>query len=343
MLGIFRYILALTVTLSHLWTDFAGWSAVAAVFGFYVISGYLMTSILNHSYGYTWRGIARYALNRVLRIFPTYWFVLLLSVPVVMLIPREAFLTNFKLSMPLETSDWLPNIFILGLLDGPVKVLVPPAWTLDIELVFYIAIGLGLSRSRLTVSIWFLASLIYTVFLLLLGADFPTRYASYTASSLPFSIGAMVYMYRKQARHLLRLPVPAAAILLLVTAIAARLEWLAPLGSGFYLMLVCSVLLLVALNNVDFGSVPSWLKACDRLLGNLAYPLFLCHWQVAAVVLAVFYAGDKPAGGQLWLSSVLFIHLVALLVYYLIDRNVDKLRMRVRGKERVDLANLNKA
>ncbi|MGI9284373.1 MAG: acyltransferase family protein [Pseudomonadales bacterium] len=343
MLGIFRYILALAVTLSHLWTSFAGWSAVAAVFGFYVISGYLMTSILNQSYGYTRRGIARYALNRALRIFPTYWFVMLLSIVVVAMIPREAFLTNFKLSMPSELGDWAANIFILGLLDGPLKVLVPPAWTLDIELVFYIAMGVGLSRSKSTVTIWFAASLAYTLFLLLTGAEFPQRYASYAAASLPFSIGAMTYMYRHEARRLLRLPLAVAVVLLLAAAVASRLEWLAPLGGGFYIMLVCNTLLLIALNNIDVKKISPRLQVCDRMLGNIAYPLFLCHWQVAAVVLAVFYAGEKPDGGQLWLTSFIFIHMVALLVYYLVDRNVDKARTLVRGKERIDLASLAKS
>jgi len=90
MLGIFRYILALMVTLSHLWTGLAGWSGVGAVFGFYVISGYLMTSVLNQSYGFTPQGLGRYALNRFLRIFPTYWFVLLFAVIVVATIPSGA-------------------------------------------------------------------------------------------------------------------------------------------------------------------------------------------------------------------------------------------------------------
>jgi hypothetical protein len=34
-----------------------------------------------------------------------------------------------------------------------------------------------------------------------------------------------------------------------------------------------------------------------------------------------------------WLGSIVFIHLVALLVYYLVDNNVNRIRDRVRGQK----------
>ncbi|MEH6592209.1 MAG: acyltransferase [Halioglobus sp.] len=341
MLGIFRYVLALMVTLSHLWTSLAGWSGVAAVFGFYVISGYLMTSVLNQSYGFTRAGLGRYALNRFLRIYPTYWFVLLFALVVVATIPRDAFHTNYKLSMPREVLDWLANIFIVGLLDGPIKVLIPPAWTLDIEIFFYFLMGLGLSRYRLFVLAWFIASALYTLFLLWVDAPFVDRYVSYAAASLPFSIGAMVYMYRKSLARYACLPLSIAVIFFLFTVVVARLEWLgSPHHGGFYLVLLGSFLLLVALNNFDPERRFQALRSVDGFLGNLAYPIFLCHWQVAAIMLHLVYNTEKPVDGGLWLSSIVFIHLVALLVYFVVDRNVSRARDKVRGKERLNLARM---
>ncbi|MCX2974686.1 acyltransferase [Halieaceae bacterium IMCC8485] len=333
MLGSFRYLLALLVTLSHLWSSMAGWSGVAAVFGFYVISGYLMTSVINRIYGFTLPGLGRYALNRFLRIFPTYWIVLLLALCIVAAIPREAFLTNYKLSMPLSVTDWLANVFIIGLLDGPYKVLVPPAWTLDIEIFFYVLMGLGLSRSRSVVLIWFGGSLLYTLWLLFNGAEFVDRYASYAAASLPFSAGAMVYMYRSALARFLCLPLPISAGLFLLGLIASRLGWLGdPLVAGFYIILICTVLLLISLNNLEARSFSHGWRKMDRLLGDLAYPIFLCHWQVAAVVLYFFWSGEKPDGGGLWLSSIVFIHAVAFAVYLGVDKRVNLVRDRVRGQ-----------
>ena len=51
-----------------------------AVFGFFALSGYLMTLIMQQNYGYTVRGIGGYALNRFLRIYPIYWVVCGLSI-----------------------------------------------------------------------------------------------------------------------------------------------------------------------------------------------------------------------------------------------------------------------
>lgn len=341
MLGIFRYVLALMVTMSHLWTSLAGWSGVAAVFGFYVISGYLMTSVLNQSYGFSPKGLGRYGLNRFLRIFPTYWFVLVLAVIVVAVIPRDAFLTNYKLSMPREIMDWLPNLFIVGLLDGPVKVLIPPAWTLDIEILFYVLMGLGLSRNRFLVTCWFALSAFYTLWLVIDGAEFVDRYVSYAAASLPFSMGAMAYMYRNFLARYLSLPVPVAAGCFFAAVVVAKLEWLGdPLYIGFYLTLLASFLLLVSLIKVDSAQVSASLQSIDRMLGNLAYPIFLCHWQVAAVMLHLVYESQKPLGGGLWLFSIVFIHLVALIVYFLVDRNVSRARDWVRGKEKLNLSKM---
>jgi peptidoglycan/LPS O-acetylase OafA/YrhL len=336
MFGIFRYVLAIAVTLSHLWYEFAGWAAVAAVFGFFAVSGYLITSILQFSYGFTTQGLARYATNRVLRLFPTYWFVLLLSILVIWLFPREAFQTNFKLSMPVTAADWRANLAIVGLLHGPVKVLIPPAWTLDIEIFFYVAMAAGLCYSRVTVAAWFAASLLFTVLLWVTSAEFSARYAAYSAASLPFSMGAMICMYRREAERWICLPVLPAAGLLLCAAIIARKAWLDPLGAGFYLQLVACCVLLVALSCSKVSMIPKWLSDLDRFAGNLAYPIFLCHWQVAVVVLAVVHAGARPPPGELWLQSILIMHLVATLVYLLVDRNVNRLRDAIRGSDRID-------
>ncbi|MEP5567750.1 MAG: acyltransferase [Halioglobus sp.] len=333
MLGSFRYLLALLVTLSHLWTSLAGWSGVAAVFGFYVISGYLMTSVINRTYGFSASGLGRYALNRFLRIFPTYWVVMLFALIVVAAIPREAFLTNYKLSMPLSVTDWLANVFIVGLLDGPYKVLVPPAWTLDIEIFFYALMGLGLSRSRPVVLVWFVGSLLYTLWLLFNGAEFVDRYASYAAASLPFSAGAAIYMYRGALARFLCLPLPASAGLFFLALVASRMGWLGdPLVTGFYILLLCSVLLLISLINQDVSTLDYRWQKIDRLLGDLAYPIFLCHWQVAAVVLYFFWSGEKPEGGGLWLSSIVFIHAISFAIYFTVDKRINLIRDRIRGQ-----------
>ena len=64
MFGVYRAFLALMVVALHL----GGLPVVGAyaVFGFYVLSGYLMTLIMQDRYGYTASGRSAYAVNRFL-------------------------------------------------------------------------------------------------------------------------------------------------------------------------------------------------------------------------------------------------------------------------------------
>ena len=72
MFGCFRYLLALLAVVGHVQHAHA-WAAHDAVFGFYTLSGFLMSRILHETYGLHSRGIARYFVNRALRLYPAYW------------------------------------------------------------------------------------------------------------------------------------------------------------------------------------------------------------------------------------------------------------------------------
>ena len=50
-LGTWRFFLALLVAISHLWADMVHGPAAYAVWGFFVLSGYLMTLVLTQKYG----------------------------------------------------------------------------------------------------------------------------------------------------------------------------------------------------------------------------------------------------------------------------------------------------
>jgi peptidoglycan/LPS O-acetylase OafA/YrhL len=48
---------------------------------------------------------------------------------------------------------------------------------------------------------------------------------------------------------------------------------------------------------------PSWTE-WDRRLGNLSYPIYLCHYHVAVVVAAVFGWSGKSCDALLWASAL---------------------------------------
>ena len=61
MFGTYRTLLAVMVVFLHI----GGVPVLGgyAVFGFYILSGYLMTFIMQNNYGYDRSGLAKYALN----------------------------------------------------------------------------------------------------------------------------------------------------------------------------------------------------------------------------------------------------------------------------------------
>ena len=84
MFGSFRFILALMVLTTHI----GGIEVVAgiAVWGFFMLSGFLMTAILNNKYGFSPVGLVYYAKSRAMRLLPTYWFSVILTAIIIFFI-----------------------------------------------------------------------------------------------------------------------------------------------------------------------------------------------------------------------------------------------------------------
>jgi peptidoglycan/LPS O-acetylase OafA/YrhL len=71
-LGTWRFFLAAVVAISHLWAGMIDGPAAYAVWGFFVLSGYLMTLVLTTKYGTAPAGLRQFATNRLLRIYPSF-------------------------------------------------------------------------------------------------------------------------------------------------------------------------------------------------------------------------------------------------------------------------------
>jgi len=146
-MGYLRLILALLVLLSH-----AGWRVaglnpgVAAVIGFYLISGYVMAALVRAHYNVPQR-IQWFYADRLLRLAPQYLLYAALGALLWVWLRAQAapgapsftpFLKNDPSSM-----DWFNNLLVVPLnyymVNGSDQfALVPPAWSLGAELQFYL-------------------------------------------------------------------------------------------------------------------------------------------------------------------------------------------------------------
>ena len=329
MFGIFRYVLAHMVVIAHLWPALTDWTGIYAVFSFYTLSGYLMTHVLTTVYGFSYKGMSRFLLNRALRIFPPYWFVLAFSIILILLIPDIEKGINSRLNLPSSMLEWVHNVFIFGLYSDQTR-LVPPAWSLNVELFFYVLMAVFLVRKRSFVILWFSVSLLYTVYMLGAGFDFAHRYYPPQAASLPFSLGALIFSFRKELGKMPKWTILPATILFLINAFFSKAIWGNERCMGFYLSVFAGAYLLVCLQGIDDERLPSVIRKIDKALGDLSYPVFLCHWQVASIVVWVGFSGVKPWGQWLLLSSVVFINLVAYLLNVAVDHPLRVTRSQVR-------------
>lgn len=325
MFGIYRYGLAFCVAISHLWAGMIGGPAAYAVWGFYCLSGYLMTLILNEKYGFTRRGLTNFAVNRALRIYPAYYAVCAVMFVIFCLIPDTAsrFLPNLR--MPQTLQGWRYSLLLMPAYDG--HELLHGSQALRVELWFYVAIALGLGRSRRIAWAWFLGSVGYTVWLLAAHTPFPERYVFIPACSLAFSLGCLIYHIRD------RLPVIKTPW---VAVAAASLWWLhvwlsqnipgGPWILGLYSSLLFSAFALVTLMRLDPKQLPGWMGSLDRFAGNLSYPMYLCHWSVGIMV-TWFFPGKTRMDVFVFLIGFPLVNVLSLLIYRYVERPLQSWKL----------------
>lgn len=327
MLGTLRFVLALLVVANHLWLPTANKVGAHAVLGFYVISGYLMTRIVSEVYVGP-GGRLRYFANRFLRIFPAYWFVAVLTLAGLAALPGHFGNIHGAIRIPQTAYEWLQNVSLFDLIYAPLRV-IPPAWSLSVELVFYILIGTGISRGARGALVWWIASAAYTAYLVASGATFGDRYTPPAAASLFFSTGAVVYHCLKSW--------PAVPVRMVAWWLMVALFCLWPLAAGaigwdphmigFY----GAYLLFVPLFAWTAGAARTKSdSAVDRFLGDLAYPVFLGHFVAAGFANVLSGNRLQFQGFAHFLLSLLLCLALAALMARSLDAGVERLRDRIR-------------
>jgi peptidoglycan/LPS O-acetylase OafA/YrhL len=316
-LGVWRLLLALLVVISHLFEKMIHGPAAYAVWGFFVLSGYLMTHVLRHKYGFDRAGLRDYAFNRFLRIFPAYWLtcvlgaILLLTLPTGAIHPSQL---NPQFAMPDSKLGWLNNLTLMPFFGIGGNKLVPVSSALSIEIGAYLLLPL-LACSRpaawlgLVLSFWLNAQ--YGLF-----DQFAVRYSSFLTSFMAFAVGSLACHY-KGALDSYRSP---------LVSVAAWLGhcglWLQfpsyPWHLGLYVSVLLSAWVVLSLANQKSGAV-------DRWCGDLSYPVYLLHTTIGAYLFTTF-AGVRSF--QFFLVSLGCTLVVSVVFVYLFDRKLHRLKRR---------------
>ncbi len=315
--GTWRLFLAFLVVISHLWAGMIHGPAAYAVWGFFVMSGYLMTKVLRGKYGFDGQGIKTYAYNRLIRIMPLYYLAVILGFVTIFTIGDSTVdLTkiNGAFGVP-QAQAWL---FMLTLLPVfPVAPTpVPVANALGIEVGAYLLMPL-LAKNRS--SAW-LVMIIATYINWNYGftlESFPTRYATFLPCLFAFSAGSLIAHYSDMLK---RFSMPYISV---VVWCVHCLVWLQypywPWTYGIYVSVLLSAWVTISLDDKKNTS------RIDKLLGDLSYPVYLFHTTVAVWFVPYFGFGyDRTF--QFFLVSFCITLLLSLLIIKFIDEPIHAIK-----------------
>lgn len=354
MFGLFRLYLALAVVAHHVLR--IPTIGNAAVFAFFTLSGFLMTNILARTYGYSPNGVVAYLVNRSLRLLPSYWVAIGLSLLFIVIV-GEPFAHSFNraFGIPDSAASWAMNGTMIFPALRPADIeprLFPIVWTLTIELFYYVLMGLGATRTKLTSMAMFALGAAYHLYGVATGQPFEFHYSTLPAGALPFAAGALTYHYRDAlVRMLGRKPTVMLLAHMAVLAAAAfayavdvhlfhhGLEGRASLGID-----LANLVAAIAISVLTIGALyrPAHYLLSEKLdtaLGKYSYPFYLLHLQTAMVVSGLLF-GHKASGmnlrGIICFGLTLAITLlVSWVLIRFIEPNVDRIRDRVKLGRRV--------
>jgi len=331
-MGSLRLFLALSVALGHFGMPLGFPTSDIAVQSFYVISGFYMALVLNEKYGpgTYWLFIS----NRLLRLWPTYIVVLVLSFAVADNWRPIASLDQFSLTYFIASQilivgqDLYFFLFVhngtLALTIHPVAVPgllytfapIPQAWTLGLEIYFYLLAPFFVRRGPIVIAVLIAASLALRMALQwsfgFSGEPWSYRFfPSEIALFLTGSLGYYAYSSRSDAqRTQVKRLLSIAAVLLFACLAINRWDGISRLAS---LSLLAGVVVGVP-RLFELTRDIAW----DKYLGELSYPLYICHFLFGWILLPETISGAYLA---------LFLSVAAsVLLYHLVDRPVDRWR-----------------
>lgn len=316
-MGAYRLLLAMLVAISHMGVTFAGFNpGVIAVVSFLIISGFVMTSLIERNYNAPAQFHLFY-IDRVLRLYPQFLLYFVTSCAVIYFLlpgtPQAAALTvnNIVTSLPIVPMGF----YMFGI---TVPEILPAAWSLGLEMCFYLLIPFlivykvrGIAYG-LSVAVFMVAALGY------INTDV-YGYRLLPGVLFIFLCGSYLYRMRAGAGMIVAGTAIVAALMFLaiVTGLIPRRPFNAEVTAGIALG-VPAVFLLSKLKY----------HRMDELLGNISYGVFLNHF-VVMYVLRAFWPVAYDAS---MISLVLLLSFVLSGVsYYFVERPALKLRHALRA------------
>jgi len=350
-MGLIRFFLAFSVVVAHFlfFPTFRLIGGEVAVEAFFIISGFYIAMILDGRYSST----KDFLINRFLRLYPAYFVIAGFNLIVNLIDPGE--LKNV-FTLPPQLSSYLvftnatmmfqDVAMFLGVHDGRVHfvknfldsspvvfryLLIPQAWTLGIEITFYLLAPILFFRKYKYIYVFFVMSLLIRIYLLQHGKfDDPWSYRFFPNELALFMLGAIAYniyskidfkaneaLYCEIGKWLLALVI---GFVFFFPNIAANYEFK---KGFFYLLLTVGIPFIFHLTKDN-----PW----DKFIGELSYPIYLL-WglriDVSKYITDYFHITSENVRGIIFYS---FILLAAITIHILVEKPVERIRTHFRKR-----------
>jgi peptidoglycan/LPS O-acetylase OafA/YrhL len=361
-MGLFRTLLAISVLITHSGPIFGVrlLNGDMAITLFFMVSGFLMSLILTEKYA----SVGRFYLNRLLRIFPPFWFAVIFTIALGALANSDPYRDAVaSIARYAEAGNvWaivyaaIANTLLIGADFGrrlgspdlieivysvagrPPNVFskmlfVPQSWTLPIELGFYLLAPFIL-RLRT-------ATIFALCVCLLLASRYVARTLSHEGLSIDtdalfpfqfqwFLFGVLAYrLYAYLRSSLIQSRGVCWTLSIVAFAIVAfgypALKMADAEPLALYVLAALALPFLFALSNGN---------AIDAFIGEMSYPIYLLHLAIAKVLVAGG-AERWSIDPRLWGAATLVLTVVVSVVYiFMVDRRVEAIRARIAARDR---------
>ena len=355
-MGFLRTLLALSVVLDHLGagaTDHLVGGRLAVQL-FYVISGFLISYVLTATDHYQ-GAVGKFYANRFLRLFPIYLAVAALTLAAHVMSGCAFFRIYDALPFSAELFLVLSNIFIMGqdwlmffgiehsalkftgsfahsevpLYEG---LLVPQAWTLGVEMSFYLVAPFILHSPRRLLAL-LAASLALRGVLIATGIGlsdpwtyrfFPTELALFLLGSLSHQV--LLPRYKAWTQRIKRLPEIGTAVLAVYCVLHFSIAMNHNVRDGLAVLLFAALLPLAFL----FQSR----HRLDKAIGELSYPIYICHSLV--IMFFKWLLEEAHLDQPLLFMALVITSTIAFsaLLNSVIADPIERLRSRLRTDDR---------
>ena len=353
-MGLLRFLLALSVLASHS-SKILGFSLVdstVAVQSFFIISGFYISLILNEKY----LGANSYKLfisNRFLRLFPVYWIILIITILASFLLHLKygyqwqiAVYSLYIHSEHFSATGLLAfifsNLFIFGqdilnffgmndangaffLINDPLSktptlssfLFVPQAWSLALEMMFYLIAPFILRKKLFIIIILICLSLSVRILMHSQGLSFnPWNYRFFPAQLVFFLSGAISYFIYKKLKGRIIAPSILKSIFAFVILVTISFQFIQgeDIKSGLY-----SIMIILA---VPFLFHFTHNKVVDNYIGELSYPIYISHVLVYLFVGTNHFYIIESKGTTL----AIFTIVISVILIKYISTPIEKIR-----------------